>query len=1104
MSFTKTLRVMKLTAILLVCCCVTVSAAVNGQKLTYKRTNAPLALVFRDIEKLTKVQFLYFDQDLVAAKNVSVDVKDEELTSVLNSLFKDQPLTFTIRNNTVLVKRESEPEKKSDMAPLEQVSAPPYVHGRITNEKGEPVAGVSITIKGGKTVGVTNDNGEFTLTNISDNAVLVFSAVTIEAFEMKLNGKTELAFTAKAKINQLEEIVVNKGYYTTTQRLNTGSVGVIKGEDISKQPVTNLLAALEGRVNGMVVVQSNGVPGSSFSVQIRGQNSLLQGSDPLFIIDGVPFAPGNSNLNKITVSPLGSAIAAKPGGLSPFSSINPGDIESIEVLRDADALSIYGSRGANGVVLITTKKGKQGRTRFSATVATGSSKITHFMDMLNTQQYLSMRREAFKNDGVAPTTATAPDLLVWDTTRYTDLKQLLIGGTAKTTDAQLSFSGGKENTSFILGGSYHRETSVFPGDGKDQKANLHFNLNQSTADKRLELNFSASYTADKNSLIGLDLSSLVTLPPNLPALYDSAGRLSFVSGGVTFNNPLAYTQRPYIYRTDNLVAGLQLNYLITHGLSLRLNTGYSYVQVLENLVNPIASQNPAASPVASTSISNNAYRGWTAEPQLEYSLRYNKLKFSGLAGGSWQQTFNRFSTVNASGYATDALIGSIGAASSVTGSSNAVEYHYNAIYTRLNFNWDDTYLINLTGRRDGSSRFGQGKQFGDFGSVGGAWLFTRERFVSDALPFLSFGKLRGSYGTTGNDQIGDYQYLDTWTNTAYPYAGTPALQPTRLSNPDYSWEINRKIELGMELGFFKDKWMVSVAWYRNRSSNQLVNYSLPLQTGFASILENFPAVLENKGWEFLTSFKQTFGKEFTWNAAFNISLPKNTLLDFPGLASSSYASTFTIGRSTTFKNILPFAGVDPATGIFSFVRVTGLPSSSPVIASDRVPQFNTDPQFYGGLRNSFSYKGWSLDIFTSFKKQWNLNYTNAFVTAVPGTMANVPVELLARWQQPGDITSISRFSTTTANAANVAIRSFYGASTGAYTDVFYARIKNINVSYSLPGAWIRKARLETVRVYFSAQNLFTLTNYQGNDPETANMLTLPPLKTITAGIQVVL
>ena len=971
------------------------------------------------------------------------------------------------------------------------------VHQSKTNNA---LPDVTVRLAHSGTQAISSQTGTFRLELTRTQDTLVASAVGYTPYRLAVTPNTPfLDILLEEKAGELDNVVVI-GYGTTTQRYNTGSVATVSGADIAKQPVQNSLAALQGRVPGLDITQSNGVAGSSFTVQLRGQSSLLQGSQPLFVIDGVPYAPNNNAVNNL------SSAAASTGssGLSPFSSLNPQDIESISVLKDADATAIYGSRGANGVILITTKKGKSGGTRFSVTGYTGVSGVSKQEKLLNTEQYIAMRREALANDGLLPDAGNAPDLTVWDTARYTNFPKLFTGGTAHTTDVQASLSGGNAATQFLLSGGYHRETTVFPGDLHDTRGSLNATLNHVSDNKKLTVGFSALYSSEVNTITASDPTGQTWLSPNLPALTDSSGELNWSEGGIPFDNPLAYLQQGYRATTDNLLANLNLAYRLLPDLVLRVSSGYHYYGVAEVNTNPITSQNPLYSLQGYSQFANNVFHSRIIEPQADYSHTWGKVKLSLLAGGTIQQTDNKSYALFAYGYTNDQLLGSLSGASSLTTlSSDDAKYRYAALFGRINATLRNTYVLNLSGRRDGSSRFGSGRQWAAFGAVGGAWLFANETWVKKGLPFLSSGKLRGSYGVTGNDQIGNYAYLNTWTPTPYPYNGVGGLYPTRLFNPNYGWETNQKAEAGLEIGFIADRLLLNVDYYRNRSSNQLVNMALPSQTGFSSLLENLPATVQNTGWEAVLTAKNFSNLPFGWTTTLTLTVPKNKLVSFPGLASSAYASQYTVGKPLGTVKGYQYEGVDAATGLFRFTDVN---KDGVLNEADRQIIADLTPKYYGGLLNSLTLKGWSLDVFIQFLKSTGRNLLATIYSqggTLPGGAVNEPVEVLRRWQTPGQATNYTLYTSQPGTPAYNA--AYYLSSSGAvYSDASFARLKNVSLSYALPPRMIRKAHIELLRVFVQGQNLLTVTRYKGTDPETQNPFILPPLRTITGGIQITL
>ncbi|AMR32376.1 hypothetical protein A0256_13565 [Mucilaginibacter sp. PAMC 26640] len=999
------------------------------------------------------------------------------------------------------------------------------ITGTVSDPQLKPLNGITITQKGTHQVTMSDDRGQFKIKVVGVEPIIVFTATNLATLEVKVENQTDLKVILYQKLTALDEVHVI-AYGTNTQRNSVGAITKITGTEIQQQPVANPLAALQGRVAGLSITASSGVPGSSFIVQIRGQNtlnsslgSLSQKDQPLFIIDGVPLAAQNDNINQFSSanSPgQGSYYGNSYGGISPFNSINPADIESIEVLKDADATAIYGSRGGNGVILITTKKGKAGKTGFDITIDNGISVVGRTMPMMNTQQYLNMRREAFSNDHITPNNllydpAYAPDLTVFDQSTHTDWKKYFIGNSAHHLNTNSAISGGSEQTQFRLAAGFNRDTYIFPGDYGDNRFSFSSNLHHNSIDKKFTLDFTSSYSYDKNnSSASPNLLTAFSLEPNYPNPLDKLGNLIWDYKGVPLDgsyaafNPYTSFKAPYSVNTNSLNANLNLSYNILKGLTIRANNGYSSLESTEFSASPKSSQNPAYNPVATASFGNNNIKTWIIEPQVEYKNSFKKMLYSLLVGGTYQQRTTSTNQIQGSGYINDELIHSISGAPTQTASDASLIYKYTAVFARLNTRWDGKYILDINARRDGSSRFGSGKQFGYFGSVGAGWIFSEESFIKDKLPAFSYGKLRSSYGITGSDGIGDYNFISRYAPTLYNYGGNLGYLPQNLANDQFGWATTEKLEVALELGFLQDRILLTTSWYRNRSGNQLIMYLLPSQTGFSSVIENSPALVQNSGWEFTVQAKILSQKDFSWNAAFNASVPRNKLLAFPNLSTSSYATTYLLGRSINEKIGFKSAGVNSTTGLFQFYNRKGEITSTPQESSgsdlnDYQDLGNLDPKFYGGISNNLSYKNLQLSVFVEFKKQLGTNYFGQLY-GTPGVEANQPAALIdAHWKAPGDQATFQKYASQYGDAA-IALTSFRH-SDGIYSDASYLRLKTVSLSYLLPKTILKRLNASAIRLYVNAQNLFTISRFKGNDPETQNFYGIPTLRVITGGLQ---
>lgn len=1076
----RTWLVMKLTIIILLAACLQVSAKGFSQTITLTGKNVPLEKIFKEVKRQSGYLFVYRDEWLKQAKNVDVSISNGTVEQVLDYCFKGQPLTYSIVDKTVVVRLKEE-EKKADSTPVIKLT------GKVTDKStGKPLEGASVYVKNSQIGTSTNSEGLFMLPVNRTGFVLVIVYTGYQTLEMPFDGRTELNIALEPSTSELDNVVMI-AYGQTTKRFNTGSISKIDADDIAKQPVSNPLSAMEGLMPGVFITQGTGVPGGSFSIQIRGQNSISSGNNPLYIIDGVPYT--SSSLSDKYLSQYIT------GGGNPLDNIDPSTIESIEVLKDADATSIYGSRGANGVVLITTKKGQAGKTRFDINAYSGIASVGHMLKLLNTKQYLQMRHEAFKNDGADPQVSDY-DLLSWDTTRYTDWQKEAIGKTAHIADVQASISGGNRNTQFIISGGYRRETTVFPGDYATKKGSVHFNLSNSSSDNKFKVLLSTAFTTNNSNLPFLDISSYAyLLPPDAPPIYDSVGKLNWQDG---FNNPFSYLTDSYNNTTDNLISNAVLSYRFFKGFQFRTSLGYTQTNMHESALYPLNSFNPAWGYTSGYSdFSDNAFKTWIIEPQAEYQTQIGRNKFNILIGTTFEEDKRTGQTTEGTDFASDALLANLNAASQVRMINTIFsQYRYNAFFGRIKYSLNDNIELNLNGRRDGSSRFGPGKQFANFGSVGAAWIFSSEPFLKKAAPWWSFGKLRASYGTTGNDQIGDYQYLDTYSPTRYPYQGANGLYPTRLYNSSYSWEVNKKLDVGLELGFFKDRVYFVADWYRNRSSNQLVGYSLPLITGFSSIQSNFPAIVQNNGFELEIHSVNIKNKVIKWTSSFNISIPRNKLVAYPDLSKSSYAYTYAVGQPLNILFRYEYAGVDKQTGVYQFEDINkdgfvGYPA-------DLIP-VKMGIDFYGGLQNTIRYKNWNLDFTFQFVRQRIRDVNSTF--GIPGMMGNQLAGVLDRWQKPGDETTIEQF-TQSYGAAGFAYFK-YIASDQTIVDGSYIRLKNISLSFDFPERLLKRISVENLSLYIQAQNLLTITSYKGFDPETSGS-SLPTLRIISGGFKITL
>ena len=1113
----KILLVMRLIIVLLTTAILQVSASSYGQNVTLKRSGASLINVFTEIRKQTGYDFFYSDKMMANAKPISVTLKQASLEEALKQIFANQALQYELKDKTVVI-TEKEPsllDRVRDITLNLFQGQAIDVRGRVVDAEGNPLVGASVNIKGGK--GTTTDkDGRFYLAKVDDKTVLVISFIGY--LTQEVNASTDLSnITLKVGYSKLDEVQVI-AYGTSSQRLSTGNIGAISAEEIGRQPVNNPLLAMQGKVPGLQITQINGIAGGGVKVQIQGQNSLRYGSDPFYVIDGVPYASQMiPNFGEILGNSKSPGEYAEGGNGNPLSFINPQDIESISVLKDADATAIYGSRASNGAILITTKKGKAGDTRIDLNLQSGFGQVGRKLDLLNTEQYLEMRNEAMKNDGLIPSDdpgaqypeVYAPDIKFWDNNRYTDWQKEIIGKTAKYNDGQLTISGGNGLTNYLIGGNFHKESSVFLGSLADQKGSVHFSINSASANNRFKVSLTGSYLSDDNHLIQTDMTQYAMfMPPNTPSLYNADGSLNWepnalgVSTISPFSQPATLLLNKYRNKTNNLTTSLNLSYEIVNGLQISTNIGYTNMTSDENLyaVVPSASAPELQSFFTRTTRSGtNNLKSWIIEPQLNYGINLGPGELSVLLGTTAQQRGSSRQAFEAKGFNSDFVMDNLSAATNVVSQNTVAKiYKYNAGFGRLNYNIKDRYIINLTGRRDGSSRFGSANQFHNFGAVGAAYMFFNEKWIKNKLNFLSFGKVKGSFGTTGSDQVGDYEFLSLYRNeiTEIPYRGISGLTPDKISNPYLQWEETKKLSVSLDLGFFKDRLMLNTTFFRNRSSNQLTTYVFPFTTGVGSIEINLPATIQNNGWEIALSSTNISNKDFSWSTNFNVTVPSNKLIKYDGLSTSSLRNDYVVGQPFTMTRLYKYSGLNQSTGTYEFIdkdgEITNAPLNEPLNRSVLV---NTSQHFYGGLSNSVNYRRLQLDFFLQFVKQNGLNYR--FGNS-PGTaFINQPFSVLDRWQISGDNKPIQRFSSDY-SIDNAAIGA--GHSDAAWGDASFMRLKNVSLSWQIPSSLENKLKLKKLRIFAQAQNLLTITNYNGLDPETMSYSTLPPLRVVTFGI----
>lgn len=1082
-----------MTAILVFCC-------ISGFAQTVCRTIDSTERIVTigsllDSARVRYNMFIHADPGILdISQKVKVSTK-VPLDSTIASVLKGKGLEGTRVGGTFWIKKILPPPS----LPPSDMPVPDTVHVDITvtDSKGEKLPGVNITAKNSGQTLTTDEEGKVHFQTWIQPDTLYFSYVGMELQRriVRQGGPFNIQIRMQTQFVSLDESIVSN-YTSTTKATYTGNRIQIDDRQLNRASDLNFQDALSGSAPGVRVLQTSGFAGSSQLLTLEGNPSIVNGRDPTYIIDHVPYASGNKSVSNI---PSGSAAHS----LNPLSMFSIDDIERIEILKDADATAIYGSRGANGVMLITTRQGKNSKKpRFSFEMDESISGATRRLHLMNMQEYWQMRLSALQNDGLSVNTATAPDLTRWNTLPSADWSKWLTGGQAHQTRLRGSISGGNDTNRYYLGLSGLAENNIFPLHPTHQLLTGDGNLHHRSPDGKLDIQLSGLFGRDRNNQFINDPTMLQFLVPVELPLLNPQNKPLFSYNGVPIANPWSLLLQPYTALSHNYLADAFVSYRLFPALTILVNLGYSKVESKEYSQIPISSMDTSGNPTASSYFAQTFFRNRIMEPQLEYKKDSGKFKYSMLAGSTWQMQGSGMSTLTATGFTTDSFLRQPALAPLLVPDSLAASYSYTAYFARITGNWMDRYILNLTGRRDGSSRFGPGKQFGNFWAAGFAWVFSNEKFAGNVYPVLSFGKLRASYGITGNDQVGAYGQGENWAPTGtLTFQSIPGSYSPTMVRSGQTWETIHKLEIALELGLLKNRIFFTGAWYRHLSSNQLLPESFPL-TGKTTIFRNWPAVLENRGWEFTLLSRNIDGKHFQWTTSFNASLPVNRLLAFPQLSQSPFSKVLIIGQSITVQQALRYQGVNSSSGLYQFEDRNG---DGRLTEADRSVVGNLDVTAFAGLENTFHLDRFQLQFTIVGELQTGSNYQDAIYSANPpgsilsGFYSNETKDVLNSWHRSGDHAPYQQLTTKYTTLAGKQLGN-YISSSAMLVDASYARLKNLLLSYQLPPGFLKKNHLLQARVFIEGQNLLTLSPYKGPDPEIQSILTAPPLRTVLLGV----
>lgn len=1083
----------------------TATAQQNPLTITVDIRNTTLDSALKVIRDKAGISLRYNKEDLQNAKRVTIHVINWPVERVLDSIFSDRPLEYKMISNNLLVYHRSTTDKKEP----ETIRHP--VTGKVTDTNNDPIAGATIS-SNNRNITITNHSGIFIIPDTTGMSAIRVTCVSCEPQTVNIrNITTDIKMNRTASV--MEAAITTATYVPVSKVNNTGSVTVISRNDMGQQPGRSLADNLSGIVPGMFVKRTNGSYGAISNMQIRGETRIglfsstvqLPPNSPLIIVDGVPLPSASTVITQLASAVGNPNASGTIAGLSQLRFINMDDIESVVILKDADATAIYGSRGANGVVLIETQKARSTTPSVSATVFQGIARAPFYDKLMNAAQYTAMRKEAISNDKQAITELNAPDLTTWNSTADNNYNKIFLGGTAATTNVHTSIAGWSDILSYHLDMGYYRESSIFPGNLPDKNyfdrdIFVRGNMTQQSKNKKLFASLTGMYTSGRSNSIGTDnFPQARLLAPNAPALLDSNSKLIWPA---SLFNPYAYLLYNYTADIENTLCNLKLHYKPWNRFTIKTNLGLNLLNVDERSAFPIAAQNPATQPTGSADEASGFIRNYLFEMTVEKQFRFRHWNLMLLTGSTITRQTTSNSRTKYTGFTSDILLGTPSAAQDTKSTKDITDYRYAGVFGALHIELKNKYIFNLTGRLDGSSRYGKGHRYGNFGAAGFAWLLSREHFLH--IPnWITLAKLRTSYGITGNDQIGDYMYLDTWTQvfSQRSYGGITGFTPSGHYNNNYQWELCKKFEIAAELTMSR-QWFFTFSYFYNISGNQLLSQNITTQTGFGNIrAKNMDVSILNKGFEYLVEKQSNPNNQYRWTIALTGTIPVNKLLSFPDLKQSFYTNSLEIGKPISIQRGYEFKGLNRQTGLFEVKDKDG---NNIYNTLDYISYGDKDPKWYGSLRGSVTARNFMLDLCWEFYSQKGtnmlLNYTPGRYTA--NGISNIPVDFLDRWQNPGDNTKFQKLSATAGTDASKAWDLARNSSL-QLVDASYIRLKNICLSYTFHPSTASAKNTFQCKVYLLAENAITLTRYKGADPATQNPSGLPVLKRYSAGLKII-
>ena len=1023
-------------------------------------------------------------------RKVSIRIINGTVETVLDKLLSPLGISYVVVEGQIVL-RELQKRLQLPSLGIMEVKFPSVdkrITGIVKDEKGDPLPGVSVVVKGTQTGTSANENGAFTLNTTDENVLLVFSYVGYITQEVVISSRTNIDVTLATDNRSLDELVV-VGYGTVKKSDLTGSVSTISKKDFNQGAITSVDQLMAGKAAGVQVVQNSGEPGAGISVNIRGVGSISAGNSPLYVIDGLPID------NQAAVSASGTSFTGMPTPRNPLNSINPNDIASIEILKDASATAIYGSRGANGVVLITTKGGTSGKMTVNYNAYVGVQNVSNKIRMLNAGEY-----QGFINAIIDEGGGTESQRVQEIQNGGTDWLEEIYKPNALVQDHNLSFSGGNKETSYMTSFNYFNQDGTLINSNNSRYA-ARFNLEHKVQNKfKFGVNLSTNYSKDTYVPNGIGINehagiiyAAINYDPTL-SLFDETGKYT-LSKDMNIDNPLAIangkTAVSNLYRILGTVYG---EYTFFEGFSGKINLGGDVVnQRRDTYISRLTIDGNAAGGIAS--LHQGKRSNYLIEGTLNFNKSFRSSSLSILGGATAQKFINDSFSAESRKFPSD-VIGidnlNLGDPSTQRGFSDKNMNSLLSYLGRVNYVLHKRYLLTTSMRIDGSSRFGTNNKFGYFPSFAFGWKINEESFLKEA-EILTTLKLRASWGRTGNQEIGSYESASTFGNgqrAVYNGVQVTSSAPTRLANPNLRWETSEQFNIGLDFGIFQNRISGTLDWYTKNTRDMLLNLPISRTTGFSFMRSNIGG-LTNRGLEFMLS-TINLNRGLRWDSNIIFNTLSNKVTNLGGIASiitGAAGSTTEVSIIKEGEPLNSFYGYEilavwQQNDDFSSTKMTVKPGDMKyrdvngdgfVNADDRVILGNSFPDFMWSLTNNFSYKNFGLSVFIDGVNGVKMLNNNMVETFFPTNLKRnrIAEPILNRWTPENPSNKYPSFVNPIGQGQK---------QVNSYTveDASYVRLNTVRLSYNLPLQGVKTMR--SLMLYVTGQNLMTLSKYSGYDP----------------------